>query len=196
MRLDQRLQLPNEALVLAELEVGVDPQLERMHTELLEAHCRRTGELLVRDVDERRAAPERERASQLVRRVGGVASAQRRVAALEPVLEDGQVELVTAEHHDVPGPARVDRVLETRGLEHLPKLRDPHAQGLRAARGRVLAPELVDKPLGRDDPVGVQEENRQQRLLLQPTQAHDVTAMANLQGAKNAELHRSLDPGT
>ena len=62
VRGDQRLELGQDVLVAAEREVGLDPILERGEPQVLEPPDLVLRERLVREVGERRAAPERERA--------------------------------------------------------------------------------------------------------------------------------------
>ena len=61
LRGDDRLQLGDELAVAAEREVGVDPVLERGEPQLREAGGLGRRERLLRELGERRAAPERER---------------------------------------------------------------------------------------------------------------------------------------
>ena len=58
---DQPLELPHEVQVPTEGEVHIDPALERSEAELLQPGDGRLGEGLIREVCERRAAPERQR---------------------------------------------------------------------------------------------------------------------------------------
>ena len=69
---DERLELADDVAVAAELEVGVDPLLDRDEAQLLEPADLRLRQVVERELGERRAAPERERADEqraaLVRR--------------------------------------------------------------------------------------------------------------------------------
>ena len=56
-------ELRHELAVAAELQVGVDPVLERAEAKLLQARDRALGERLVGELRERRPAPQRERLS-------------------------------------------------------------------------------------------------------------------------------------
>ena len=64
---DETLELADELRMAAEREIGLDPLLERREAKLLEADDRGLGELLVGEVRQRRAAPERERLAELCR---------------------------------------------------------------------------------------------------------------------------------
>src|SRR4029453_17388776 len=61
---DQRLELRDELDLPAELEVCLDPLLERDEPELLESRDLALGKGLVQEVRERGPAPERERLAQ------------------------------------------------------------------------------------------------------------------------------------
>ena len=61
MALDERLQLGDELAPRPELEVGVDPLLERVQPQLLEPADLALREALELEIGERRPAPERER---------------------------------------------------------------------------------------------------------------------------------------
>ena len=61
---DERLQLADERGVAAERELGVDPLLEGDDAQLVEPGGLEPGELLLVEVCERRAVPERERLAQ------------------------------------------------------------------------------------------------------------------------------------
>src|SRR5207247_7853365 len=59
--LDERLQLGDEPGLLSELEVGVDPLLQRVEPQLREPPAGRLGERLLAELGQRRPAPELER---------------------------------------------------------------------------------------------------------------------------------------
>src|SRR5207248_4085211 len=58
---DQPLELRNELVAAAALEIGLDPPLVGDESQLLEPSCLLLGKRLVREVGERGTAPERER---------------------------------------------------------------------------------------------------------------------------------------
>ena len=102
----ERLELGNERGVDAQLELGVDALFERGEPQLLEPHDLGLREQLVLDVDERAAAPERERRAQELRALG---RRSRRGAAHE-LLESVDVRLAGREPEQITG---------TRGLDPL-----------------------------------------------------------------------------
>jgi hypothetical protein len=69
-------------------------------------------------------------------------------------LEALEIERVRLDPEDVAGRFRRQHVLRKR----LAESRDVHPQGGGGVLGGVLAPELVDQPVGGDDLVGVEEE--------------------------------------
>ena len=63
MRSDELLELRDDLLVAAELELGLDPPLQQVQAQLLEPTDLRSGERQVGELAERWAAPEREAAA-------------------------------------------------------------------------------------------------------------------------------------
>ena len=93
---DERLELGDHLRVPAELELGVDPPLERLQAELVEVHSRR-GDGLAGKVGERRSAPQRERVAQErvgLARVGGA-------RLVDELAETVEVELVRLDAQQV-----------------------------------------------------------------------------------------------
>ena len=66
---DERLELSDQVGVATQVEVGLDPKLQCGQPDLLEPGDGRLGELLVGDVRERRAPPQRERVAKACRRL-------------------------------------------------------------------------------------------------------------------------------
>jgi hypothetical protein len=99
-----------------------------------------------------RSAPERQRLAELVAGAACVAARQPLARSCRELLEALQVQLAGFDPEQVSGWARHDAV----GAELLPQLRDVHLQGLRRARRRVVAPQVVDQALRRNDAVPVQ----------------------------------------
>ena len=73
--------------MVPERELGVDPLLDRDEPQLLEPLDLAAGELLVREVAERVAAPERERGLERLERLGRLAGGIRAPPLLEQPLE-------------------------------------------------------------------------------------------------------------
>ena len=62
------------------------------------------------------------------------------------------------------------------------------------ARRRLLAPEPVDQPVGRDRAVGLEPEHRQHRALLRSAERDRAVVDAGLEVAEDAELHARDQP--
>ena len=89
----ESLQLGYQLVAAAELQVGVDPVLERQESALFQLLCLARPERLVEDVHQRWAPPQRERGP---KRIGGLSCSsanQRLVAAAVEALEAVEVEL-------------------------------------------------------------------------------------------------------
>ena len=113
-----------------------------------------------RRVGQRRAAEQRQR---LAQQLGGLAAGAASRACATSVSKRCEVERAGVELDRVAGRAGDDRVRP----ERAPQLGDVHLQRLGRGRRRVLAPQHVDQPLGRDDVLAVREQqHRQQRPLL------------------------------
>ncbi len=150
MLLDQLAKLTDELRMATTGEISVDPPLERDEAKLLQPPDRRLGERLIGDIRERSAVPERECLPQLRGGNGrlGVAS------VLDEPLEPMEIELVRLHSQEVAGRARDHELLPA---ERLPQLRNAHAEGGRACRGRMVSPQIVDQPIRGHDLVGVEE---------------------------------------
>ena len=68
------------------------------------------------------------------------------------------------------------------------------AQGCGGAIGRVLAPELIDQPVGGNDLVGMEKEGSQQRSRLAATERYLTASVPNLERPEDPKLH-PLPPG-
>src|SRR5439155_27335144 len=112
-----------DARVVAELEVGLDPFLERIQTQFVEPSRRRAGEGLVAELRERRSAPQRQRPAQ---ELCAFCRRGRLAGSLGQRLESAEVGFLPARSEDVARRARLDPVL----AERLAQLRDVSLQHL------------------------------------------------------------------
>ena len=156
--LDERLELGDEPGVLSQLEVGVDPLLQRIEPQLGKPAACRLCERLFAELGQRRTAPEVERLPQEHGLPRGLARGARLIGQL---LEAAEVRLVRGGASQVAGRARLDRV----GPERLPQLGDVDLHDLVRARGR-LAPEVVHERVHGDDAAGLEQQPREQRARL------------------------------
>jgi hypothetical protein len=178
---DERLELGHEIGVTAGGEIGVDPLLERGDPHLLHPRDLGLGESLVREVGERRPAPQRERLAERRRRLlrtraGGVRD--------EP-LKAGDVELRRLELDRVAGRAGDEPAV----AELLAEPRDVDVDALCDRRRRRLAPQLVDEPLGRDHLIRMQQQQHQQRALLAPAERKRAVLLGHFQRTEKPEFH-------
>ena len=89
----QRLELADQRRVPAEREIRVDPVLERRQALLLEPGSLGLRERLVREVRQRRSAPQRQRLPQPLARPPGVPLPKRRAPRIHQRLETVHVQL-------------------------------------------------------------------------------------------------------
>jgi hypothetical protein len=68
--------------------------------------------------------------------------------------------------------------------------------GVARRRRRVLGPQLLDQAIARDDPVGLQQQDRQQRALLRAAEREPVPVRANLERTEDAEVDASRGPAS
>src|SRR5438093_2112301 len=185
---DERLELADEIAVPPEQKVGFEPALKRVDPKLLEPRSLRRCERLRRELRGRRPTPQLERCAKaggcLLRSTGFETGPSLRNEALEAV----QVELVRLELEGISGRARVQQPRR----QHLSQLRDVDLHHLLRALRHVLAPQLVNDAIDRQRPVGVDEEERQQRPLFAAAQTQLATAVANLERSEDSKVHKRL----
>src|SRR6185503_3743359 len=129
VRRDERLELSGDGVVSARFELGGQPGLDRRQARLVESRRIGGGERLVRDVSERRAAPEVERL--------------REAGAGDELLEADGVELAGLDANQVARRARDDPVR----AERLAQGVDVYLERAADACGRLVAPHRVDQPV-------------------------------------------------
>jgi hypothetical protein len=180
---DQRLELAHQLRVAPARQLGVDARLKRRPPQLLQAANLDLREPLVREIGERRPAPECERLAQRPRGRGRVAVAvarlgQQRLEALEVKLARLDAQQVTRRPRD-----------HTLLTQLLAQPRHIHLDALGDRDRRCLSPQLVDQPVGADDLVGVQQQDGQERPLLTAAERERRPVLDNLQWPKHSELH-------
>ena len=182
---DQRLELGHDGVVIAEREVSVDALLERDDAKLFEPARLGFGIRLVRDLGVRRPAPQRERVVQEPGAVRGLAIAcvaQRR-------LEPGRVDLPRVGAQHVTGRARDQHVLAEQPAQLGNRVVERRARRAR----RLVAPELVDDAIGRDDVVRPDEQRREERALPLAGDLDELAVALDLERPQDAEFdHRLL----
>ena len=166
-------------------EVGVDPELDRRQPDLLEPGDRRLGEALVGEVRERRASPQRQRVAEPPRRVGRQAASKQAPPLVHQPLEAVEIERIRLDLNDVAGRSGRQHLLRKRFAQS----RDVDAQCGGGSLGRVLAPELVDQPVGGNDLVGMEEEQGEEGTWLGAAQGYLAAVVPRLERSQDPELH-------
>jgi hypothetical protein len=182
MAFDERLELGNELSVPSELEIDVDPILERRKALLLQPGDLVLGERLTRELDERRAAPKGESLAKLHRpllRFDGPRLGHQSLEAFEVEVAGLDVEHVTArlplERFGTEEPAeRVNLVLKRRA-------RRP---------GGFVPPEVIDEVVLREWLIGVQEQEPEKRPLLRSRHGEEHAVPANLERTEDPKVER------
>ncbi len=186
--LDERLELAHEVAVAPELEVRLDPLLQAGEARFLEAGDLALGPLLIGEVGERRPAPQGECLAERRRRAGGVTGRERRASGGRQLLKAVEVELPGRQVQEVTGRAGLDRAGTGAVGRHGPaQLGDVHLHGLACGRRGRLPPELGDQPLGRDDLVRAQQQERQQGPLAEPSERDGPIAVEDLERPQDPE---------
>ncbi len=187
---DEVLQLADDARMTSERQVGVDAVLEDGETRLLETNGRPFGDGLVREVAQRRAAPQRERVPERGGRRTGVSRRESRLA----------LHCMTFEAPRVDGLGIDDqRVAAGPGLDHTGIVAERPAQHghrhLQPGRGTgvVRSPQLLDHPVGGHDLPRVQHEERHERTLLAAAHVDGPAVTHDLDRAQDAELERHAE---
>ena len=171
----QRLELCQHLAVAPAVEVLVDPDLERRRAQLLQAPYLRSGERLLGDVGERRPVPEAQRLA--------------RGALREQPLEASDVDPVAAQPQLVAAPVRGDRTVAAVRRHRLAQLRDVQLHHLGRRRRRLIAPQPVDQPLGRNGRAGLEREHREQGARLRAAEGDPAVVRADLHRSEQLNLH-------
>ena len=163
---DQRLQLSHQLLVAAECQIGVDPVEECREAELIQAFGFAERQTLQTHVGKRRAAPERQRLPQAPGR-----PFRRLVTRPCPGARTRRSRARTARPEPDTGPAGHEPI----GSKKLAQRRHVALHQLGRARGRPLAPELVDQAVDGDGLVRVQQQHAKQAALLARAERYHPT---------------------
>jgi hypothetical protein len=194
MRGDERLELRDDRPVAAECEVRLDPILLGDDPALLQSLGLTFGEGLERDVGERGASPFDEGLAKLHRRTRRIVGVERPPSLLGKPLEPGGVERAGFESKPISGALRREDVADAGSSQDLPELRDVDLQRVLRRRRNPLAPQAVDELVDRDDLVQMDDEDREQRALLGPTEGKWSFIAEDLEGAKDPNIHVRLAP--
>ena len=177
----ERLELRDERQLATERELCIDPLLDRRQTKLLEALDLDARERLELEIGERPPLPQALGRTQRVRRGGEIAGRARLTSLCDEPLEALEVELAGLDAQQVAGRAGDQaRLVAGRRTERLPQPRNLVTERVVGRVGALPGEELADQSLPRDDAVGIEQEERQQRPLLRssnrdrhPVHPHD-----------------------
>jgi hypothetical protein len=161
---DQAPELANDLAVTTQCEIGVDADLDRSESKLLEAFALRVPVEMEPDTGENRTAPERERFGREGDGALGVSGRCRVRRLAEERLEEPRVEDGVAEIDAIPAASSLQRDVEwDKGV---PKPRHVCLEAVRRRRRRVFPPDLVDEPREGNDLVRAKEERCEHGKLL------------------------------
>jgi hypothetical protein len=148
------------------------------------------GERLGGEVGERRAAPLGQRGAELPGSGVRVARGQGAAAVGGEALEALAVELARLQADAVAALLRLqDAVALPVRCQRAAQPADVHLQALGRGRRGLLAPQLVDQPLGGQPFVGVQQQEGEHRALLGTPQGQRLSLVARLERSEDAEVH-------
>ena len=165
--------------VPAELEVGLDPVLERRKPKLLEMR-RGAADWIVGEVGERRASPQRQCLGEPLGRDGRLGP----LSLVDEPQEAGEIELVPVDpEHVARGPC--DQPLP----ELLSQPAEVVVQRRKGRRRRCVTPHAVDELVDRHHAVRVEQQERQHRPPSRSAERQDALAVAHLERAEDPELH-------
>ena len=181
-------QLTDQLAVAAGGEVGVEASLEHLEPRLLQARQLPREEALARQIGERLAAPELEGRPQYAGGLFGAPLLEEPAAFGAELLEPEQVELLRGDREHVSGPSGLEHLM---GLEQPPQPRDVLVNRARGVVRPVVAPELLDQPVARDDGPRPEQQQREQAALLDSAEAKPPLAFPHLEGTENAEVEGS-----
>ena len=173
---DQQLELPDHLAVPAVRQVAVDGQLDRPQAKLLEPPDLGVRERLLGDVQERRAAPQRECLARHSRR--------------DQLLESPRVEPLGPEVQLVATAARDDRRAVAGAGQRLAQLRHEQLDHLRRGGRWLFAPQPLDEPVRGHGCTLVERQQREQRARLASADRNPPAADADLDGSQDAYLHQ------
>jgi hypothetical protein len=184
--------------VPAEGEPRLDPVLGAGQAELGEPGDLALGERLEGHVGEGVAAPQGVRLAEQVVGCGRV-DRQGGPAGTGQTLETDRVQLVGRDPQQVagrpPGDHGRSRARPPARIQHPPQHRHVGPQRDRGPGGRLPRPELVDQPVDRDHPVGVDQQQHEQGALLGAGDQDGTVVASHFERPKDPVPHRPSPHG-
>ena len=165
-------------------ELGRDPMLGRPESELVHTCDGPAKRGFVGEVSERRSAPHiqspRKRRSR-PRRIG----LHQCLALPHERLEARRIDLFGRNVERVPAPAPLDPPV----AQQFAQPGYVALQDVASCIGWLLAPDILDQPFGRHDPVRLKDQLRQNGTLLGPADRKRTTIIQDLHGPEHSKLH-------
>ena len=173
---DERLELAHELRMPPERKVGLDPLLEGRNAPFLEACDLVLCERVMGEVGERGSAPERERLEQRPCRQLRIPCAKSASAVFDEPFKSFGVELLRLRPQQIAGASRDQDVLRLApgapASKRLAQLGDVDLDDLDGRGRRVTVLEVVDQAVNGNDLVSVEQQDSQERPLLDATQGN------------------------
>jgi hypothetical protein len=186
----ERADLAEDCLVAPERELGLEPGLERAEADVLEPLRLGGCKGVVLEPVERPPAPQLEGAVEPGDRVLVAALGERPLARLDHALEPVHVDRLRVGAQEVAATAARDLRAALAGGERLAQPRHVHLEV--APRRRALArPHRIHERRPRDDPVRVQDEQREHRGAL-ARKGDDPPLVEHLRRAEQSVLHLAV----
>ena len=146
-------------------QVGVDPSFQDHRVELVEPGAGGAGGRSGVEIGEGRSPPEGERRFEPRRSISRVAFRKRRGRIGHERLEPTQVDAVAFGSQPIAARLRFDAT----GTDDASEPRHMHLERVMCAGWRIVSPDLVDQPVGRDGLADVQHEEGEDRPLAATT---------------------------
>ena len=188
----QGLQFADELGMSAKRKVRLDPVLHHREPEVLNPRDCRLCEGLVRELRERCAAPQTQGLSKDLRGPFGLAGCESSPPFARDSLEVLEIDGTGLDTQDVSG-----SLPDEKGIgrlrpfcpKRLAQLGHVDLQGVSGAVGRLVAPQVIDQPVGGNDPVGVKNQDGEERALLCSSKREHPPLDDDLERPEHAELH-------
>jgi hypothetical protein len=181
---DQPLQIWGDLFVLAELQQGVDPLLDDGLPQLVEPLELDRQRRLVRKVCERGATPQSERLAEL----RAALLCRKRSSFCDETLEAAQVDRIGISTEHVSPRLGDNNVL----AEALAQPRNVVVERGGCVRRLLIAPQLVDQPVGANDLVRLEHEQRKHGAALRAPQVEGPTISLHLERPEYSKFHLAL----
>ena len=189
MLADERLELADQRCVATQSKIDIDSLLLTSAAKLFEAGDLALREGLVEEVKKGRAAPERKSFTQSRRSAGSIPTHEGLAALAKEAFEPVTVELVGFNPDRVPGGHGENPVAVT---ESSSEPLDGRLKSVWRVFRRVRGPQVLDQTISRNNLVRVNQELREERPRLAPTQLHRALGTNHLKRPKDSELHPML----